>query len=56
MDKILILGGTNFVGRNLIEVLLLERTFDITTFNRGVSNPDLFPTLKKFMAIALPRN
>jgi 2'-hydroxyisoflavone reductase len=41
--RILILGGTRFVGRHLVEALL-ERGHEITLFNRGSSNPDLFPT------------
>ncbi len=46
MDKILILGGTHFIGRNLIEKLLEINTFDITLFNRQKTSPDLFPQLK----------
>ena len=46
MKKLLIIGGTRFVGRNLIEALLENGTFDITLFNRGITNPDLFPTIK----------
>ncbi len=47
MKKILIIGGTRFVGRNLIETLLLEKKYDITLFNRGITNPHLFPNIKK---------
>jgi nucleoside-diphosphate-sugar epimerase len=47
MDKILILGGTHFLGRNLIEKLLENNTYDITLFNRQKTSPDLFPDLKK---------
>jgi 2'-hydroxyisoflavone reductase len=47
MDKILILGGTHFIGRNLIEKLLEINTYDITLFNRQKTSPDLFPDLKK---------
>jgi len=43
----LIIGGTRFVGRNLIEHLIDLGTYDITVFNRGLTNPDLFPTIKK---------
>jgi 2'-hydroxyisoflavone reductase len=40
--KILILGGTQFVGRHFVEVAL-ERGHELTLFNRGISGPDLFP-------------
>ncbi len=45
MEKLLILGGTSFIGRNLVETLLERRIsdFDIYLFNRGETNPDLFP-------------
>lgn len=45
--QILVLGGTNFIGRNLIEKLQNESAYEITLFNRGITNPHLFPTLKK---------
>lgn len=44
--KILILGGTVFVGRHLVEVAL-ARGHELTLFNRGQHNPDLFPTVEK---------
>lgn len=47
MKKILIIGGTQFVGRNLVEHLMAIPEYDITLFNRGRTNPDLFPELKK---------
>jgi 2'-hydroxyisoflavone reductase len=40
--KLLILGGTRFVGRHITEAAL-ERGHQVTLFNRGQSNPDLFP-------------
>lgn len=39
--KLLVLGGTLFVGRHLVEVAL-ERGHDVTTFTRGRTNPQLF--------------
>jgi 2'-hydroxyisoflavone reductase len=39
--RLLILGGTKFVGRALTKAAL-ERKHDVTLFNRGVTNPDLF--------------
>jgi len=47
MKKILIIGGTRFVGRNLIEQLMELGTYDITLFNRGITNPELFPSIKR---------
>jgi 2'-hydroxyisoflavone reductase len=40
--KILVLGGTQFVGRNLAEALLKEQDIELTLFNRQQSQPDLF--------------
>ncbi|HLM56679.1 MAG TPA: SDR family oxidoreductase [Pyrinomonadaceae bacterium] len=39
--KLLILGGTKFLGRHLTEAAL-ARGHEVTLFNRGLSNPDLF--------------
>lgn len=39
--RILILGGTRFVGRHIAQAAL-ERGHELTLFNRGQSNPDLF--------------
>ena len=44
--KILIIGGTIFVGRHLAQTAL-ERGHEITLFNRGQHSPDLFPEVKK---------
>jgi 2'-hydroxyisoflavone reductase len=44
--KILILGGTVFVGRATVEVAL-ERGHEVTLFNRGRSNPGLFPQVEQ---------
>ena len=46
MKKILILGGTHLVGRILTE-RLLQTDHSITLFNRGKTNPELFPEAKK---------
>jgi 2'-hydroxyisoflavone reductase len=40
--KLLVLGGTQFVGRAVAEAAL-ERGHELTLFNRGRTNPDLFP-------------
>jgi len=41
--KVLVIGGTAFVGRVLVEHLLKDDDFDITLYNRGITNADLFP-------------
>jgi 2'-hydroxyisoflavone reductase len=43
--RILIIGGTRFVGRHLVEAAL-EGGHEVTLFNRGKSNPGLFPQLE----------
>jgi 2'-hydroxyisoflavone reductase len=40
--KLLILGGTVFLGRHIAEIAL-ERGHDLTLFNRGRTRPELFP-------------
>jgi 2'-hydroxyisoflavone reductase len=44
--KLLILGGTVFLGRTLVETAL-ARGHEVTLFNRGQRNPDLFPSVEK---------
>jgi 2'-hydroxyisoflavone reductase len=44
--ELLILGGSVFLGRHLVEALQ-ARGHAITLFNRGEHNPDLFPDLEK---------
>lgn len=46
--RILILGGTRFLGRHLVEAAL-ERRHELTLFNRGKTNPDLFPHLETIL-------
>ncbi len=45
MKKILILGGTGFVGRILTENLIKQDIFPVL-FNRGKRSPGIFPELK----------
>jgi 2'-hydroxyisoflavone reductase len=40
--KLLVLGGTEFLGRALVEIALAQGD-DVSLFNRGRSNPHLFP-------------
>jgi 2'-hydroxyisoflavone reductase len=44
--KILVLGGTKFLGRAAVETAL-ERGHEVTLFNRGETNPELFPDVEK---------
>jgi 2'-hydroxyisoflavone reductase len=44
--KLLFIGGTQFVGRHMVEAAL-ARKHEITLFNRGQTNADLFPQVEK---------
>ena len=44
--NLLILGGTVFLGRHVVEAAL-ARGHQVTLFNRGQSNPELFPDVEK---------
>jgi 2'-hydroxyisoflavone reductase len=44
--RILILGGTQFLGRHTVDIAL-ERGHDVTLFNRGTTRPGLFPDVEK---------
>lgn len=46
--KILILGGTVFVGRHLVQAAL-ARGHEVTLFNRGRRAPDLFPEVERLV-------
>lgn len=43
---LLILGGSQFLGRHLVQDALMRR-HRVTLFNRGRTNPDLFPDVEK---------
>ena len=43
--KLLILGGTRFLGRHLVDAAL-ARAHEITLFNRGKTNPDLYTEIE----------
>jgi len=43
--KILIIGGTRFLGRHLVDSAL-TRGHGVTLFNRGKTNPELFPQIE----------
>jgi 2'-hydroxyisoflavone reductase len=42
--KILVLGGTYFVGPSIVNAAL-QNNHSVTLFNRGITNPTLFPNL-----------
>jgi 2'-hydroxyisoflavone reductase len=44
--RLLILGGTRFLGRHLVE-LALAGGHEVTLFNRGQLNPELFPEVER---------
>ncbi len=44
--KLLILGGTQFLGVHLVEAAL-QRDHDVTIFNRGQTQPELFPQVER---------
>ncbi len=46
--RLLILGGTIFLGRSLVETAL-ERGHTVTLFNRGKHSPELFPEVEKLI-------
>ena len=46
MNKILVLGGTNFIGRNLVDTLIHRPDLDITLLNRGKTNSGLYLNIR----------
>ena len=46
--RILILGGTGFIGPHQVEYAL-SRGHTVTLFNRGMTNPHLFPDVEKLV-------
>ena len=46
--KILIIGGTRFLGRHLVHSAL-GRGHEVALFNRGLTNPDLFPQVETIL-------
>jgi len=43
--KLLIIGGTTFIGQHMVDTAL-ARGHEVTLFNRGLTNPDLFPNIE----------
>ncbi|MFI7210888.1 NAD-dependent epimerase/dehydratase family protein [Micromonospora maritima] len=46
--RVLVLGGTVFLGRHIVAALL-QRGHEVTMFNRGRENPDLFPQVRRII-------
>jgi 2'-hydroxyisoflavone reductase len=46
--RILVLGGTGFIGPHVVQHAL-DRGHDVTLFNRGRTNTDMFPGVKKLV-------
>ncbi len=44
--KVLVLGGTKFLGPAIVEAAV-KAGYEVTLFNRGLTNPSLFPELEK---------
>ncbi len=44
--KVLVFGGTKFLGRGVVDAALAGG-HDVTLFNRGQSNPDLYPDVEQ---------
>ncbi|MEM6722632.1 MAG: NAD-dependent epimerase/dehydratase family protein [Bacteroidota bacterium] len=49
MKRVLFLGGSQFMGRMLVEQLIESEQYDLTLFNRGKTNGDLFPDVKRLI-------
>ena len=49
MAKILIIGGTQFIGRHVVQTLL-DANHSVTLLNRGKTAPNLFPELERIYA------
>src|SRR6266508_1672671 len=43
--RMLVLGGTRFLGRAIVDAALVAG-HEVTLFNRGLTNPDLYPRLE----------
>ena len=46
--KLLLLGGPRFLGRAIVDVAL-ERGHELTLFNRGTTNPELYPEVERIV-------
>ncbi len=48
-QKILVLGGTSFVGRTFCELVMRQHSFELTLLNRGLTNNHLFPQFPRLV-------
>ncbi len=48
--RLCVLGGTAFLGRALVDAAL-ARGHEVTLFNRGQTNPELFPDLERLVGV-----
>jgi 2'-hydroxyisoflavone reductase len=46
--KVLVIGGTQFIGRHVVN-RLLEQNHEVSLFNRGKTSPELFPNLNRIV-------
>ena len=46
--KLLLLGGPRFLGRAIVDAAL-ERGHELTFFNRGTTNPELYPEVERIV-------
>ncbi len=46
--KVLILGGSGFIGPHMVQAAL-DRGHEVSIFNRGKTNPHLFPEIEKLV-------
>ncbi|MDZ8051299.1 MAG: NAD-dependent epimerase/dehydratase family protein [Aulosira sp. ZfuVER01] len=53
--KVLILGGTQFLGRHFAEIAF-DRGYQVTLFNRGQTNSSLYPHMEKLVGDRLQRD
>lgn len=51
--RVLVLGGTLFLGPALVDALIADG-HTVTLFNRGVTNPELFPNLERLRGFRSP--
>jgi 2'-hydroxyisoflavone reductase len=47
VQRILVLGGTSFIGRGFCEAVRKNNIAQLTLFNRGLTNPELFPDVSR---------